>query len=31
MDNKIVGKEPGTDDDNAFMKTYDEAVAWLNR
>jgi hypothetical protein len=30
MDNKIIGKEPGTDYDNAFMKTYDEAVAWLD-
>ena len=30
MDSKIVGKEPGTNYDNAFMKTYDEAVAWLN-
>ena len=30
MDNTITGKEPGTDYDNAFMKTYDEAVAWLN-
>jgi len=30
MDNKIIGKEPGTDYDNAFMKTYDEGVAWLN-
>ena len=30
MDNKIIGQEPGTDYDNAFMKTYDEAVAWLN-
>jgi len=29
MDSKIIGKEPGTDYDNAFMKTYDEAVAWL--
>ena len=30
MDNKVVGKEPGTDYDNAFMKSYDEAVQWLN-
>jgi len=30
MDNQIVGQEPGTDYDNAFMKTYDEAVAWLD-
>jgi hypothetical protein len=30
MDNKIIVKEPATDYDNAFMKTYDEAVAWLN-
>ncbi|CAB1058211.1 hypothetical protein D1BOALGB6SA_2967 [Olavius sp. associated proteobacterium Delta 1] len=30
MDSKITGKEPETDYDNAFMKTYDEGVAWLN-
>ena len=30
MDNQIIGKEPGTDYDNAFMKSYDEAVQWLN-
>ena len=30
MENKIIGKEPGTDYDNAFMKSYDEAVNWLN-
>ena len=30
MDNKVVGKEPGTDYDNAFMKSYEEAVQWLN-
>ena len=30
MENKIIGKEPGTDYDNAFMKSYDEAVEWLN-
>ena len=30
MDSKIIGKEPGTDYYNSFMKTYDEAVAWLN-
>jgi len=30
MDNKIIGKEPETDYDNAFMKTYDQAVAWLD-
>ena len=30
MDNKITGKEPGTDYDNAFMKSYLEAVEWLN-
>ena len=30
MDSNIIGKEPGTDYDNAFMKTHDEAVAWLN-
>ena len=29
IDNKIIGKEPGTDYDNAFMKTYDDAVEWL--
>ena len=26
----FVLKEPVTDYDNAFMKTYNEAVAWLN-
>ena len=31
VDNKIIGKEPGTDYDNAFMKSYDEAIEWLNR
>jgi len=30
MENKIVGKEAGCDYDSAFMKSYDEAVAWLN-
>ena len=30
MENKVIGKEPGTDYDNAFMKSYDEAVNWLN-
>jgi hypothetical protein len=30
MDNKIVGQEPGTDYDNAFMKSHEEAVDWLN-
>ena len=30
MANEIIGKEPGTDYDNAFMKTYDAAVHWLN-
>lgn len=30
MDNKIIGKESGTDYDNAFMKTYGEAVVWLD-
>ena len=30
MENEIIGKEPATDYDNAFMKTYDEAVKWLN-
>ena len=30
MDDKIIGKEPDTDYDNAFMKSYDEAVKWLN-
>ena len=30
MDNQIVGKEPGTDYENAFMQSYDEAVNWLN-
>lgn len=31
MENQIIGKEPGTDYENAFMKSYDEAVEWLNR
>ena len=30
MENKVVGKEQGTDYDNAFMKSYDEAVKWLD-
>ncbi|MFC1824236.1 hypothetical protein ACFL9T_16110 [Thermodesulfobacteriota bacterium] len=30
MEDKIIGKEPGTDYDNAFMKSYNEAVEWLN-
>lgn len=30
MENQIIGKEPGTDYGNAFMKSYDEAVKWLN-
>ena len=30
MQNQIIGKEPGTDYDNAFMKSYEEAVEWLN-
>lgn len=30
MENKIIGKEPGTDYDNAFMKSVDDAVKWLN-
>jgi hypothetical protein len=30
MNNKIIGKEPDTDYDNAFMKSYDEAVGLLN-
>ncbi len=30
MENEIIGKEPGTNYDNAFMKSYDEAVDWLN-
>jgi len=30
MDKKIIGQEPGADYDNALMKTYDKAVAWLN-
>jgi hypothetical protein len=29
-DNKIIGKEPGTAYENAFMKSYDDAVAWLD-
>ena len=30
MENKIIGKEQGTDYDNAFMQSYDEAIQWLN-
>jgi hypothetical protein len=30
MENKIIGKEPGTDYESAFMQSYDEAVGWLN-
>jgi hypothetical protein len=30
MENQIIGKEPGTDYENAFMKSNDEAVNWLN-
>ena len=30
MENEVIGKEPGTDYDNAFMKTYEAAVDWLN-
>ncbi len=30
MENKIIGKEPGTDYDNAFMQSYHEALKWLN-
>ena len=30
MENKIVGKEQGTDYENAFMQSYDKAVKWLN-
>jgi hypothetical protein len=30
METQIIGKEPGTDYDNAFIKSYDEAVNWLN-
>ena len=29
METQIIGKEPGTDYDNAFIKSYDEAVNWL--
>lgn len=31
MENKVVGKEPGTDYENAFMKSYNEGVEWLNQ
>jgi hypothetical protein len=27
---KTSGKEPGTDYDNAFLKSYDGAGGWLN-
>ncbi len=30
MENKVIGKEPGTDYENAFMKSYEEGVTWLN-
>ena len=30
-ENQVIGKEPGTDYENAFMKSYDEGVAWLNK
>ena len=30
MENKIIGKEPGTDYENAFMCSYAEGVSWLN-
>jgi hypothetical protein len=29
-ENNIIGKEPDTDYDNAFMKSYNDAVNWLN-
>ena len=29
-ENQVVGKQPGTDYDNTIMKTYDEAVEWLD-
>lgn len=31
MENKVVGKEPDTGYDNAFMQRYEEAVAWLDQ
>ena len=30
MENRVIGKEPGTDYDNAFMQSYAQAVEWLN-
>lgn len=30
MDSKIIGKESGTDYENAFMHSYDSGVLWLN-
>ena len=30
MENKVIGKEPGTDYENAFMQTFEEAVDWVN-
>ncbi len=30
MESKVIGKEPGTDYENAFMSSYDEGVNWLN-
>ncbi len=31
MENKEIGREPGTDYENAFMQTYEEGVAWLDQ
>ncbi len=30
MENKVIGKEPGTDYESALMRSYDEGVSWLN-
>jgi hypothetical protein len=30
MENEIMGKEPGTEYENANIKSYDEAINWLN-
>jgi hypothetical protein len=31
MESKVIGKEPGTDYENAFMTSYAEGIKWLNQ
>jgi hypothetical protein len=31
MESKVIGKEPGTDYENAFMASYAEGIKWLNQ